>query len=477
MSGVITPLSLPAEASAESSIVHLEKATELVKVQSPAGQLPAKQGWCSFTRWLHYSAFDYYRKIFTIIFTANLIAFIVITVKNDGHPSAPAVGNATAANLMIALLFRQEHVVNLCYKLACLCPRSAPLWLRARLAKVFHYGGAHSGAGASAATWHILYTAVLTRDYIRSSSNWALAMLVTSYFLVALFVFILVVAHPTLRRRYHDSFEAVHRFSGWLALATFWMHTIFAALHTRSIESNQHSIGHILIHTPSFWMLCVSTSCLLLSWGYLRLRPVIPEVLSNHATRLHFNYRRMGPIHGIKVSTRPLMEWHSFATIPHSEEEGKGFSLIVSNAGDWTRNCITSPPAKLWIRGVPLLGLLHSAHLFKKVVVVATGSGVGPCMSLFAANAAPCRIFWSTPSPLVTYGAEIIEAVKRVDPEAWIWDTRTDGRPDMVAVTYKLFVEAQAEAVFIISNPKLTKQVVYGMESRGIPAYGAIWDS
>jgi hypothetical protein len=70
-----------------------------------------------------------------------------------------------------------------------------------------------------------------------------------------------------------------------------------------------------------------------------------------------------------------------------------------------------------------------------------------------------------------------VQAVKKADPDAWIWDTRTDGRPDMLAVTYKLVVESQAEAVFIISNPKLTRKVVYGMESRGIPAYGAIFDS
>ena len=34
-----------------------------------------------------------------------------------------------------------------------------------------------------------------------------------------------------------------------------------------------------------------------------------------------------------------------------------------------------------------------------------------------------------------------------------------------------------AEAVIVISNQKLTREVVYGMESRGISAYGAIWDS
>ena len=56
-------------------------------------------------------------------------------------------------------------------------------------------------------------------------------------------------------------------------------------------------------------------------------------------------------------------------------------------------------------------------------------------------------------------------------------DTRKYGKPDMVKLTYRLVREFEAEAVCIISNQKLTQKVVYGMMSRGIPAFGAIWDS
>ena len=58
-----------------------------------------------------------------------------------------------------------------------------------------------------------------------------------------------------------------------------------------------------------------------------------------------------------------------------------------------------------------------------------------------------------------------------------ILDTRKYGKPDMVKLTYRLVREFNAEAVCIISNQKLTRKVVYGMMSRGIPAFGAIWDS
>jgi hypothetical protein len=42
----------------------------------------------------------------------------------------------------------------------------------------------------------------------------------------------------------------------------------------------------------------------------------------------------------------------------------------------------------------------------------------------------------------------------------------------MVRLTYRLVKEFDAEAVCIISNKTLTDKVVYGMVSRGIPAFG-----
>jgi hypothetical protein len=50
-------------------------------------------------------------------------------------------------------------------------------------------------------------------------------------------------------------------------------------------------------------------------------------------------------------------------------------------------------------------------------------------------------------------------------------------RQDLVTITHRLYTESEAEAVVIVSNPKLTYKIKYGMESRGVPAYGPIWDS
>lgn len=56
-------------------------------------------------------------------------------------------------------------------------------------------------------------------------------------------------------------------------------------------------------------------------------------------------------------------------------------------------------------------------------------------------------------------------------------DTRIHGKPDMVKLVYRIAKDFQPEAVCVISNERLTRKIVYGMVSRGIPAFGPIWDS
>lgn len=418
--------------------------------------------------------FSVYRKMFTAIFIINLTAFIVFVAKAGGSPTLSNVKNATSANLLASLMMRQENVVNFLYEIATCVPISTPMFIRRRLAKVYHYGGVHSGCGVAAVVWFILYVVLTTRDFVQKpTGGLPVANMVTCYILVTMFLFIITGAHPSFRKRFHDSFEAVHRFAGWTSLVVLWAQTIIIAVETGHRE--HINPGMSLVRNPGFWFILMSTFFLTLSWSRLRLRDVRAEVLSGHATRLHFTYKDMKPYYGLKVSDRPLLEWHAFATIP--QPDGKGFSFVVSNAGDWTTKVITTPPTKLWTRGFPVHGPLYGARLFQRVVLVATGSGIGPCMSLLVDNKIPRRVLWSTRHPETTYGPRIIDAVLKADPQAVIWNTSERGYPDIVMETYKLFVESGAEAVYIISNPKVTKKVVFGMESRGIPAYGPIFDS
>lgn len=244
-------------------------------------------------------------------------------------------------------------------------------------------------------------------------------------------------------------------------MGLFWVE-ILLVFNAQAKASGSESYGTLVVKAPAFWFLIVITLFIVLPWIRLRKVIVVPEVLFNHATRIHFDYTRVAPILGIRLATNPLKEWHAFATIP--APDGKYFSVIVSNAGDWTKQQIQHPRQKYWVRGIPVSGVLRMATVFKRVLVVTTGSGIGPCLSMLIARPMP----WSTANPSQTCGTKVLDAV---------YEARINGRPDMVALAYHLYVESQSEALFVISNLALTKKVVYGMESRGIPAYGPIWDS
>ena len=115
--------------------------------------------------------------------------------------------------------------------------------------------------------------------------------------------------------------------------------------------------------------------------------------------------------------------------------------------------------------------------LFKKVVYVGTGSGIGPILPHLLAGDVPNRLIWSTRSPRKTYGDAMVDEIEAHTEKPLIWDTDAQGKPNLSALALQAVRESGAEAVIVISNQKLTRKVVHDMESLGIPAYGAIWDS
>ncbi|KAL8878804.1 MAG: hypothetical protein Q9198_003462 [Flavoplaca austrocitrina] len=438
--------------------------------------LPAKREW-RFWRGIRHNYVTVYQRLFAVCFAANMIALVVLLATNrHSRPWGPDRGNvatAAAANVLAAFLIRQENVINALYSICCATPWWFPLRLRRIIAKLYHFGGVHSGCAVSATAWFILFTALITMD--STSGEYAQPGVVAiTYVLVILFLSICFFAIPKFRFVSHNVFEAVHRFAGWIAVALFWVLVLLVSKANSELPGAQ-SLGITVIKSGVFWILLVITFFTILPWLRLRKVEAFPEVLSNHAIRIHFKYMKIGPILGIRISDNPLKEWHAFASIP--APDGQSFSLIVSDAGDWTKKQIQQPSRAYWVRGIPITGVLRMAIVFSRVVLVTTGSGIGPILSMLVSHPLPCRLLWSTPDPEKTYGESIMESVCKADPDAMIINTRASGRPDMVALAYHLYVQSNAEAVFCISNPRLTQKIVYGMESRGIPAYGPIWDS
>ena len=332
----------------------------------------------------------------------------------------------------------------------------------------------HSGSAICSTFWFILLTVFFTKQFAKRIVN-DVAVLTISYLLVSLLVSIVITAYPIFRFKSHNTFEAVHRWAGWLSLALFWAE-IMLFTHMNSVMTVR-PFGTVLIREPSFWLLVISTFHTILPWLRLHRLKVRAEKLSDHAIRLHFS-ESVPLFTGIRISESPLGEWHSFACIPNRDGGKSGGSVIVSNAGDWTKRNIFDPKKFYWVKGIPVTGVLCIARVFKSVVIVTTGSGIGPCLGVMQdIPETKVRVIWSTRDPWNTYGRDICSSVLQVDSKAEIIDTRFVPRPDLVTLANQVYHQSGAEAVLVISNPKLTRKVVYGMESRGVPGFGPIWDS
>jgi hypothetical protein len=371
----------------------------------------------------------------------------------------------------MAILIRQQYIINLLFWLATRAPTSWPLAVRRSLAKVYHFGGLHSGAALAAIGWFVALLGSLSWHWMESLGGVSLTLLWVNGGLLGVLLLIATMAHPRIRARFHNGFERTHRFGGWSALVLFWVSTLLFAQ-----DQNPHMpLQEVLVASVPFWMLMVLTFSIALPWLRLRKVPVQLIRTSPHAVIARFGH--VTPFAGSSnaISLNPLLEWHSFANIPTPGEPG--FRLIISRAGDWTGEFIEQLPTHVWVKGITTAGVAHIETLFKSVVYIATGSGIGPVLPHLLARQVPIHLIWSTRSPRKTYGDELVEEILRAEPDALIWDTDLLGKPDLVQLAYDAVRTFGAEAVICISNQALTQRVVEEMEGRGIAAYGAIWDS
>lgn len=434
-----------------------------------------KRHWMNVLRWEWLSV---YRRLNLIVIWVNVLLVVSFAAQRRLLKMDPgAMSTALAANITTAVLFRQEYVVNLFFLVFGCCPPSWPLWIRRLAAKIYHYGGVHSGAGISSVIWLALFDMSLGLQYRGASLMRSdIAIITITSLLNLLLCAVVGTSHPRFREKFHNIWEATHRFGGWSAVALFWANFVLLANKDRLRFHPQQSIFQTMLTHPVFWMLCVITVCLVLPWFRLRKVKVHAEPQSKYAIRLHFEYTNLPLCAAPRFSTSPLMEWHSFAGIPH--ETGEGFSVLISSIGDWTRKMADNPPDYLWTRGIPVRGVLHVAPIFKKIVLVATGSGIGPVLSLLYARDVNCRILWCTRDPKETYKPNVVREVLRADPQAIIFQ-RTKGQrdPDLGRLAYRLYQESGAEAVFVISNKDgCTKSRIW-LESRGVVVFTPIFDS
>ncbi len=382
----------------------------------------------------------------------------------------------TAASVAIgtAALVRQQDVVNAVFGGVTAAPHSWPLRVRAALAQVHQVlAGIHVGSAIAATGWFGAFTALVGWRVLTGGAAWTAVFGVAAAILVVL-VIMTICAVPRMRERHHDLFEATHRFGGWLALALFaGLTVLFAVVTTRGPAGSWELT---VADSPNTWILLLAAVAAILPWLQLRRAAVQVAAPSEHVALVTVNRgRSVRTGSASRIARRPLGQWHAFAnmTVPGSTE----YRMAVSRAGGWTSEFIADRPDHVWVKGVPTTGVGSVSRLFTRVVWVATGSGIAPCLPHLLGDPTPARLIWVTRNPERTYGRELVAQIMAAQPDALIWDTDADGKPDLAQLAARVCRETGAEAVVCISNKKATMRVVGRLRADGIAAYGPIWDS
>jgi hypothetical protein len=478
-------------------------------------------------RFLRYGVFTVYRKLFTFVFLLNGVGVFIFLRQHDKtnnkNFNLNTLATLASSNFLLAVLARQDFLVNLLFRTAWLVPWNVPLRIRRIVAGVYCYGGLHSGAAVAGSLWWTVFTAMMSWSFIQDRL-YTFPVLGLTWVVLLLLVVILLFAYPSVRARHHDTFEMTHRFLGWASVALFWAQLLLLTHHISKSPPHHPSFGSILLHNPTLWTLTAITALLIYPWLRLRRWTFTAIPLSSHALQLSFP-QKIHKFSCLSISSSPLREWHPFATFPSTNPQNAGASMVISDAGDWTRSlirdahmrtaihrsiagdCAMSEPSSqsdkddrgaktpveknikmsFYIKSHPKAGVLSLSCLFPRVLILTTGSGIGPCLSSLLetlpspSNPSPrrqhARLIWSSRSPISTYGPNILHLVHKADPDAVIIDTTAMGRPDLLELAYSMYKQEEMEAVFVLSNEKVVRWVVGGLEKRGVPAFGPIWDS
>lgn len=100
---------------------------------------------------------SHYNRLVVLVFAVNLAALMYGLHVDEWWTTAgvdlPTLSGLVVANLSMAILIRQQYLINLLFWLATRAPTTWPLAIRRTLAKVYHFGGLHSGGAMAAVAW------------------------------------------------------------------------------------------------------------------------------------------------------------------------------------------------------------------------------------------------------------------------------------------------------------------------------------
>ena len=390
--------------------------------------------------------------------TAALNAGLVVWTAGHGGIGGRAVDWSLAA-FCLAVAARHDGIVRGAFVLGRLV-RSYRLHQL-----TYHLGQLHRAMAIAGMAW--LAVAITLAGLSSPAAG------IASAGVLAILVVMAVTARDRVRHARHNRFESVHRLGGWAALGILAAIVPVEALRSLPPGSSPAE----LLRQPS--VLLLATLVLLVAHPWLGARRLPAEFLAVTGEVVVValpGRRRLGEF--VRVS-REGHEWHSFAVATAGREGPGRYCLVIRRAGDWTERLARDiehgrAPARLWVRRMRGYGFMYHAQAYRRVLLVATGAGIGPVLPyLLGRSPVQFECLWIGRCHRAAMGSDLVDRVLAGGPVTLLDTSR--GRPDVGACVAQ--VAHRFEAVFVVSNDVVRDAVARACESLGVPWYGPTFDS
>ena len=377
------------------------------------------------------------------------------------------------ANFALAIILRQQYVINFLGWLATKPPTSWPLRLRWMVAKWYHFGGLHVGAAIAGTLWYAAFVGSLTHD-LGTRPRRCLGRDPRD-----------LVRRPRGLCRHHRHGATP---SACGCARQLRIHASILRRGCSAARMHQHRAvrGEPTGRRQPCLRITDRADRLDTRGGY-RVCCVAVDAATQGADRRRTTVRACG--RDQLVPRRETCDRDDTTDQPYAV---RGMASVRqppapggSPATAWSFPALaTGPPRSSTIRRntcgcgeSPRSRMANVRKLFTKVVFVATGSGIAPVLRAPPDQGAALATRLGDEGPagdLRRWPGERAHGGAAGRPHL---EHDERGRPDVLRLAYAAYRDSGAEAVICVSNKKITWEVVHGLERRGIPAFGPVWDS
>ncbi|KAF8586296.1 hypothetical protein K439DRAFT_1646325 [Ramaria rubella] len=439
----------------------------LPKVDRPKFMQKHVNGWICWKIW-----FNTYRKFFTLIMALNLTG-IVLTGTGLWPYARKYTGALVLGNLLFAILMRSELFLRFLYLMVnTLFAKWSPLRFRLGCTSTLqHLGGIHSGCATSAFLWLVFKVTDIFIDHADNHEATLVMGVITN-----LLIFVSVLsAFPWLRNNFHNVFERLHRFAGWLGLVSTWVFVILYDCFDPALGRWNTSWKRI-VGDQQLWFTLGMTTLIAIPWLTIREVPVNIEFPSSKVAIIRFERGMQQGLLG-RIGRSSVMEYHAFGIVSEGKH-AKYHYMICGVQGDFTRKLGKEPPRTLWTRQLKFAGVSNTSTLYRRGIHVCTGTGLGSALSTCLQNP-NWYLIWIGSDQEKTFGPTISGLIHRHmgSERLYLWDSKTRrGRPNIMKLVKDAYAYWQAEVIFVTSNYQGNLEVMEGCKEAGIPAFGTLWD-